>query len=99
MHTRSLLAFAAAAAMALGGLTVEARAATYGCFKVTASSVHIRARPYSDAAILTTASKGDILEKRKLWCTLRGYWCAVRAGSIDGYADKAFMEKVACPKS
>lgn len=99
MTTKSLFALAIATAVAAGGLSFEARAATYGCFKVTASSVHIRARPYSNADILTTASKGDILEKRKLWCTLRGFWCAVRAGSVDGYADKAFMEKVPCPKS
>jgi hypothetical protein len=59
--------------------------------------LNLRARPYSDADVVGTAAKGDILEKRKLFCTPRGYWCAVRKGGVEGYADKAFMEKVACP--
>jgi hypothetical protein len=69
----------------------------YGCFLVTASEVNIRKRPYSNAEVVGTAVKGDILIKRKLLCTLRGYWCAVRAGAVDGYADKAYMEKITCP--
>ncbi len=90
------MAIAGAAAATLASVP-NVKAATYGCFEVTAASLHIRARPYSNSDILTTASKGDILEKRKLLCTLRGYWCAVRKDAIDGYADKAFMKKVACP--
>lgn len=69
----------------------------FGCFLVTTSEVNIRERPYSDAKIIGTAVKGDILIKRKLLCTLRGYWCAIRAGSIDGYVDKAYMQKITCP--
>lgn len=69
----------------------------YGCFQVTTPSLNIRARPYSDAAVIGTASAGDILEKRKRWCTLRGYWCAVRKGSIEGYADKNFLGTTKCP--
>jgi len=86
-----------AAVLMLGGPGQEARAAAYGCFKVTADSINIRARPYSTAEIIDSASKGEILEKRKLFCTPRGFWCAVRKGSLEGYADKGFMEKVACP--
>jgi len=69
----------------------------FGCFLVTASEVNIRERPYADSKVLGTAIKGDILIKRKLLCTLRGYWCAVRAGSLDGYVDKAYMQKITCP--
>lgn len=69
----------------------------FGCFLVTASEVNIRARPYSNAKVIGTAVKGDILIKRKLLCTLRGYWCAVRAGSLDGYVDKSYMQKITCP--
>jgi hypothetical protein len=91
------MAAAGLAAAVLASGAVEAAAATYGCFEVTASSLNIRDRPYSTAEILTTVSKGTILEKRKLFCTPRGYWCAVRHGSTEGYADKAFMRKVPCP--
>jgi hypothetical protein len=94
---RYLAVVLAAAAAVTVAPAPGARAATYGCFEVTASSLYIRARPYSDSDILTTASKGEILEKRKLWCTPRGYWCAVRKGTTEGYADKSFMKKVACP--
>lgn len=69
----------------------------YGCFLVTASEVNIRAKPYATADVIGTALKGDILIKRKMLCTLRGYWCAVRAGSLDGYVDKAYMQKITCP--
>lgn len=87
-------------AVAIGFLSGPAFAAggkNYGCFEVTAHEVNIRARPYSDAAVVATAKKGDVLVKRKMLCTLRGYWCAVRAGSTDGYVDKAYMAKTACP--
>jgi hypothetical protein len=93
--SKTILGVIAAAALAVPAF--EARAATYGCFKVTVGSLHIRERPYSSAKVLTTASKGDILEKRKYFCTPRGFWCAVRQGAIEGYADKAFMKKVPCP--
>jgi uncharacterized protein YraI len=69
----------------------------YGCFKVITPALNIRARPYSDAAVIGTASAGEIIEKRKRWCTLRGYWCAVRKGTVEGYADKNFLDKTACP--
>ncbi len=84
------------------GLTVPAStpamaAKNYGCFQVITPSLNIRARPYSDAAVIGTASAGEILEKRKLLCTLRGYWCAVRKGTLEGYADKNFLGKTKCP--
>lgn len=76
----------------------DAQAAkNYGCFKVTAPSINIRARPYSSAAVIGMASKGDVLEKRFLFCTPRGFWCGIRKGSLSGYADKNFMTKVTCP--
>jgi hypothetical protein len=75
----------------------SAAASNYGCFKVKTPSLNIRLRPYRDAQVVGTAEAGDILEKRKRWCTLRGYWCAVRKGTLEGYADKSYLEQVPCP--
>jgi hypothetical protein len=97
MIKTSRLATAAAACLAAASVIDVAEAATYGCFKVTAASINIRVKPYSTSDVIGTASKGDILEKRKLLCTPRGFWCAIRKGSLEGYADKAFMQKIACP--
>jgi hypothetical protein len=69
----------------------------FGCFRVTVEGLNIRDRPFSTAAVIGTARQGDILVKRRRWCTLRGFWCAVRYGSIEGYADKSFMEVIRCP--
>jgi hypothetical protein len=93
------LASLALASLVLGsgfGSGVQA-ASSYGCFKVTAAHLNIRARPYSTAEVIGAASRGDILEKRKLFCTPRGFWCAIRKGSLEGYADKANMRKINCP--
>jgi hypothetical protein len=94
----------APAALALAGLLASSSfsaegfaATTYGCFKVTVPSLNIRSRPYSSADVIGVAHKGDILEKRKLFCTPRGFWCAIRKGSLEGYADKSNMAKIACP--
>lgn len=95
--------FASALALAAFGLAFSAgsatqtQAATYGCFKVTTGSLNIRDRPRSNANVIGVASRGEILEKRKLICTPRGFWCAIRKGSIEGYADKNFMQRVTCP--
>jgi hypothetical protein len=91
------LALAAGAMTGMGSNPALAAGQGYGCFLVTAHEVNIRARPYANAKVIGTAVKGDVLIKRKLLCTLRGYWCAVRAGSVDGYVDKAFMQKITCP--
>lgn len=101
MTTKSIFALAGVLGLAVcagfpGGVTTEAQAATYGCFRVTAKHLNIRARPYSSAEVIGVANRGDILEKRKLLCTPRGFWCAIRKGSIEGYADKNNMRKVAC---
>ena len=78
-------------------LSTAAQAAGYGCFRAN-SDLNIRDRPYSSAAVIGTVAKGELMEKRKRWCTLRGYWCSVTTKSgIEGYADKAFMDKVSCP--
>lgn len=96
--------YKSASAAFLAGLAVltladvAAAGKNYGCFRVTADEINIRARPYSDASVLGTVSKGAVLEKRKMLCTLRGYWCAVRTGTgIEGYADKSFLDKISCP--
>lgn len=88
----------AACVVFCGGVSTQAQAASsYGCFKVTAAHLNIRARPYSSSDVIGAASRGDVLEKRKMFCTPRGFWCAVRKGSLEGYADKANMVKVDCP--
>lgn len=101
MTSKSMLALACAGlavcAAFSGGTSTPVQAATYGCFKVTAGHLNIRARPYSSSDVIGVAKRGDILEKRKLFCTPRGFWCAIRHGSLEGYADKANMRKVACP--
>lgn len=98
MTIRSTLVLAAAGLAALAAVPVEpASAASYGCFRVTSPHLNIRARPYSTADVIGVAHRGDILEKRKLFCTPRGFWCAIRKGGLEGYADKAHMRKVACP--
>lgn len=98
MTSKSPLMLALAGLVALSGFSADAQAATkYGCFKVTVPSLNLRARPYSTADVIGVAHKGEILEKRKLFCTPRGFWCAVRKGSLEGYADKSNMAKIACP--
>ncbi len=85
------------ATLMLAAARPAAAAENYGCFQVVTPALNIRDRPYSDAKVIGTAVAGDILEKRKRWCTLRGYWCAVRKGTIEGYADKNFLGKTKCP--
>ncbi len=87
-----------AAVMAAALAHPAAAGSKYGCFRVTTDELNIRDRPYSSASVIGAAKKGEILEKRKMLCTLRGYWCAVRTpGGLEGYADKGFMAKVPCP--
>jgi hypothetical protein len=98
MTTKFPFALALAGLVAAGGFSADAQAAPkYGCFKVTVPSLNIRARPYSSADVIGVAHKGDILEKRKLFCTPRGFWCAVRKGTLEGYADKSNLAKLPCP--
>lgn len=100
MTTKTIPLFAAAVAAALlfaPGAAQQAQAATYGCFKVTTGSLNIRSRPYSNAEVIGVAKRGDVLEKRKLICTPRGYWCAIRKGTLEGYADKNHMTRITCP--
>jgi SH3-like domain-containing protein len=69
----------------------------YGCFKVTTASLNIRAKAFSNADVVATAKRGDILVKRRRFCALRGYWCPVTFGGVEGWADKAFFETAPCP--
>ena len=69
----------------------------WGCFKVTAKALNIRKRPRSKSKIIGTAYRGDILVKRKIICTPRGFWCAIWKGDLAGYADKKYMRKASCP--
>lgn len=102
MTAKSMLALAAAGIFLGAGFagtgSTSAEAASYGCFKVTVPHLNIRARPYSSSDVIGVAHRGDILEKRKLFCTPRGFWCAVRKGSLEGYADKSNMRKISCPQ-
>lgn len=74
----------------------EAKKKGWGCFEVTAKALNIRKRPYAKSKVLATARRGDILIKRKIICTPRGFWCAVWHGGTAGYADKKYLAKVKC---
>lgn len=84
--------------LALGASAATATAQTgnrpvHGCFQVIADSLHVRRTAFASGEILGGAEKGDILIKRKPWCTWRGYWCAVRTEDcVEGYVDKKFVE-------
>jgi hypothetical protein len=70
----------------------------YGCFKVTAKEINIRATPFSTGAVVATAIKNETLVKRRRFCTLRGYWCAVTTNAgVQGFADKNLITIAACP--
>ena len=101
MKIKSMLVLAgvalAAGAGVPGGLSSEAEAATYGCWRVTTGSLNVRARPHSTSPVVGVVRRGDLLEQRKLFCTPRGFWSAIRKGGLVGYADKAHMRKVKCP--
>lgn len=101
MKIKSMLVLAGVALSAgagvPGGLSSEAEAATYGCWRVTTGSLNVRARPHSTSPVVGVVRRGDLLEQRKLFCTPRGFWCAIRKGDLVGYADKAHMRKVKCP--
>jgi hypothetical protein len=98
MSSKTTFAFVASALALFAALPAPTQAASkYGCFKVTVPSLNLRARPYSSAEVIGVASRGDILEKRKMFCTPRGFWCAIRKGSLEGYADKSNMVKIDCP--
>lgn len=97
MTFKSVVACAALGLAVVAVAPGAAQAAKYGCFKVTTGSLNIRATPHSTAGVIGVAQRGDILEKRKLFCTPRGFWCAIRKGTLEGYADKSHMRKIACP--
>lgn len=94
---RATLTAAALLMFALPAAAQTTSRASYGCFRVTAESLNIRDKAFASGAVIGTAKKGDILVKRKRFCTLRGYWCGVSFGTTEGWADKAFMEAAPCP--
>jgi hypothetical protein len=97
MTTKFKFVSAMAGCVAFVALAATAQAAGYGCFRAN-TDINIRDRPYSSATVIGNVAKGEVLEKRKRWCTLRGYWCAVTTkGGLEGYADKEFMDKMPCP--
>jgi hypothetical protein len=69
-----------------------------GCFRVLVDSLNVRRTAFATGDIIAVAREGDILIKRKRWCTWRGFWCAVTTeDGIEGYVDKKFIEVAACP--
>lgn len=68
----------------------------FGCFTANAD-LNIRDKAFASGAVIATAEAGDILVKRKRFCTLRGFWCAVSYDGVDGWADKSFMTVTPCP--
>lgn len=102
MRIRAAVASLAIGAAALGVLPFvaasPAEAATYGCYKVVGvSAVNIRATAWSNAPVIAVANRGEILGKWKMFCHWRGFWCPVQKGSDKGWADKKYLQKVACP--
>jgi len=78
----------------------DVAASHYGCYKVVnTTSLNIRARPFSDAGVIAVAKKGEVLKKWKRWCTVRGFWCPVEKGGLQGHADKNYLVKVDCPSA
>lgn len=70
----------------------------HGCFQVIADFLNVRRTAFASGEIIGVAEKGDVMVKRKPWCTWRGYWCAVRTeDGVEGYADKKFVEMTPCP--
>lgn len=70
----------------------------HGCFKVVTPALNLRDGPYSSSKSIAVISSGDILIKRRAWCTLRGFWCAVKTeDGKSGYVDKSFIEITPCP--
>lgn len=101
MHKFSLAVLAAAMAVTPILAIQSADAATrpkHGCFKVVTPALNLRDGPYSSSKAIAVVSNGDILIKRRAWCTLRGFWCAVATeDGIKGYVDKNFIEIAPCP--
>lgn len=70
----------------------------YGCFKVTVPELNIRGTAFSNGPVVATAIKNETLVKRRRYCALRGFWCAVTTNKgVQGYADKSMMTVAACP--
>lgn len=98
MSIKSLFAFILTVVVAgvITSAPAEAKKKGWGCFKVTANALNIRKRPYAKSQVIATARRGDILIKRKIICTPRGFWCAVWHSGSAGYADKKYIKKVKC---
>lgn len=90
-------------ALALGAFASTAateisKRPAHGCFKVIADSLNVRRTAFATGEIVGVAVQGDILIKRKRWCTWRGYWCGISTeDGVDGYVDKKFIEMTPCP--
>jgi len=100
----ALVKLSASAILAVALLSIPAQAQTvttrpaYGCFKVSVAELNVRDKASSTATVLATAIKGETLVKRRRYCTLRGFWCAVTTNKgIQGFADKSMMVVAPCP--
>ena len=94
--TAVIIACAAISAPATAQTTTHRPA--YGCFKVTVPELNVRGTAFSNGPVVATAIKNEILVKRRRYCTLRGFWCAVTTNKgIQGFADKSMMTVAACP--
>lgn len=97
--TAAVLVASSALMVLAGGSAAIAQSSTrpaFGCFTANAD-LNIRDTAFATGAVIATAQAGDILVKRKRFCTLRGFWCAVSYEGIDGWADKSFMTVTPCP--
>ncbi len=93
------------AALLLLATTLPATAApstsrpAYGCLKVNAPITPIRDRASDKAAVVASASRGDVLIKLKRFCSLTGRWCSVSANGTTGWVEKAATKIAPCPPS
>jgi hypothetical protein len=72
----------------------------YGCYKVLATELSIRATALKSGAVVAGASKNEILSKRRRFCNVGGAWCPVTTkDGIQGYAEKALIAVAPCPPS
>jgi hypothetical protein len=99
--TLSIGLFTVAAAVSLFAANPAANAATggygYGCFRAN-TAMNIRERPWASSNVIATAKAGDVVIKRKRFCNVRGYWCAITTTKgVEGYGDKSLMDKMNCP--
>jgi hypothetical protein len=101
MKSIALAAVAFAMSAVFGASFVSAQTTVrpaYGCYKVSAKELSLRETAFKTGNVVATVGKGDILVKRRRFCTLRGTWCPVTTiKGVQGFADKSMIAVAPCP--